>query len=285
MALGEQLRNARLARKETVSQVASATRILVQQIEAIEREDFSRFPAVIYGKGFIRLYAEHVGLDPKPLIAEYLARVAASPPSPALHEKPRGLTASLSDTRQEERAPSVAVPLPVSPSLADMNPEADFFSRVRAPVSTPRFPSTPSPGSLVWSDARPSVSSSDKGSSEALSSLPTEPPARAREYRLSLRVAWVAIRRSADQWAGVLRRVLHGMPALFTRTVRWLNLTDLLQSPVRLVGVVLTVVAVLILLGSSLHRLMASRKTPHREADQPYPSMQILREPPVPYFD
>ena len=74
MSLGEQLRKAREARKETASQVAAATRLKIQMIEAIEREDFSKIPAAIYGKGFIRLYAEHVGMDPMPLIQEYSAR-------------------------------------------------------------------------------------------------------------------------------------------------------------------------------------------------------------------
>ena len=76
MSLGEKLCNARLARKETASVVAKATRMKVQTVEDIEREDFSRLSAAIYAKGFIKLYAEHVGLDPKPLVDEYMARFA-----------------------------------------------------------------------------------------------------------------------------------------------------------------------------------------------------------------
>mgnify|MGYP001571461781 CR=1 FL=1 len=83
MALGEQLRNARLNRNETPSQVAAATQMMVQLVEDLEREDFSRVPAPIYAKGFIKLYARHVGLDPQPLINEYVAR-HASPTRPSL---------------------------------------------------------------------------------------------------------------------------------------------------------------------------------------------------------
>ena len=72
MALGQQLHEARLARKETASQVAAATRMKVQIIEALETEDFSKIPAPIYGRGFIKLYAEHVGQDPQPMIQEYM---------------------------------------------------------------------------------------------------------------------------------------------------------------------------------------------------------------------
>ena len=46
----------------------------VQVVEAIEREDFSSIAAPIYSKGFIKLYAEYVGLDPKPLIDDFVNR-------------------------------------------------------------------------------------------------------------------------------------------------------------------------------------------------------------------
>lgn len=74
MPLGEKLCNARLAMKETTSQVAAATRMKVQIVEDLEKEDFRRLAAPIYAKGFIKLYAEHVGLDPTPLIDEYMAK-------------------------------------------------------------------------------------------------------------------------------------------------------------------------------------------------------------------
>jgi hypothetical protein len=79
MGLGEQLRDARLSRQESTSQVAAATRIKIQIIEDLEREHFDQIAAPIYGKGFIKLYAEHVGLDPRPLIEEYVARVTEPP--------------------------------------------------------------------------------------------------------------------------------------------------------------------------------------------------------------
>jgi len=96
MALGEQLRRARLSRNLSASEVAAATRMKTQIVEAIEAEDFGRMAAPIYAKGFIKLYAEYVGLDPGPLIEDYLAgggparsaplvqarREAPSPPPP-----------------------------------------------------------------------------------------------------------------------------------------------------------------------------------------------------------
>ncbi|OGV72589.1 MAG: hypothetical protein A2269_01170 [Lentisphaerae bacterium RIFOXYA12_FULL_60_10] len=74
MKLGEELRKARLDRKLTPSQVAAATRMKVQVVESLEREDFSSIAAPIYSKGFIKLYAEYVGIDPRPLIDDFVNR-------------------------------------------------------------------------------------------------------------------------------------------------------------------------------------------------------------------
>ena len=74
MALGEKLKKARLDRGLTTSEIAAVTRMKVQMVEDLEKEDFSKVAATIYGKGFIRLFAEQVGLDSAPLIEEYLTR-------------------------------------------------------------------------------------------------------------------------------------------------------------------------------------------------------------------
>lgn len=79
MALGETLRRARQEQKLTASEVAAGTRMMVQMVEALEREDFSQVAATIYGKGFIRMYAQYVHLDPEPLIQEYMDRFVEPP--------------------------------------------------------------------------------------------------------------------------------------------------------------------------------------------------------------
>jgi len=77
MALGEILKKARLDMGISTSELAARTRMKKGMVEDLEREDFSKVAATIYGKGFIRLYAEQVGLDPNPLIDEYLSRFVA----------------------------------------------------------------------------------------------------------------------------------------------------------------------------------------------------------------
>ncbi len=72
MSIGQQFRAAREMKILTVSQAALATRIKTQLVESMERDDFSGFAAPTYAKGFIKLYAEFLGLDPHPLIDEYM---------------------------------------------------------------------------------------------------------------------------------------------------------------------------------------------------------------------
>ena len=79
MTIGETLRKAREAHGLSIEDVKNATLMLTRQIEELENDDFSSFAAPVYGKGFIRLYARTVGLDPDPLVAEYLSRASGRP--------------------------------------------------------------------------------------------------------------------------------------------------------------------------------------------------------------
>ncbi len=81
-SFGETLRNAREAKGLTCSQVASQTHMLVQIVEEMEREDFHRIPAPIYGRGFVRLFAECVGPAAPPRSASVkFPRPLCHPPS------------------------------------------------------------------------------------------------------------------------------------------------------------------------------------------------------------
>lgn len=79
MAIGPVLKEARLKKQLTTSQVAEQTRMKMQIVEDLERDDFHRIAATIYGKGFIKLFAECVGLNPAPLVAEYMRSVKGGP--------------------------------------------------------------------------------------------------------------------------------------------------------------------------------------------------------------
>lgn len=77
MTIGETLRKARAARGFTIQDIANETAIRRCDIERMENDDFTMWPHPIYGKGFIRIYARHLNLDPDPLIRQYLDATAA----------------------------------------------------------------------------------------------------------------------------------------------------------------------------------------------------------------
>ena len=70
--LGECLRAARLAKGYSFEEVASKTHMLVEIAQEMENGDFHRISTPIYGRGFVRLYADCVGLDPDPLLKKFM---------------------------------------------------------------------------------------------------------------------------------------------------------------------------------------------------------------------
>lgn len=72
--VGEMLRTAREEKKLTVEQVNRETRISVQTIRSLERDDFGAFPSETYLKGFLRNYADFLGLDGNTLWAMVASR-------------------------------------------------------------------------------------------------------------------------------------------------------------------------------------------------------------------
>jgi cytoskeleton protein RodZ len=68
-AAGALLREARERRAMSVEQCATALRSRTTQILALERGDLSVFGGAIYARGFLRSYAQLVGLEPQELLA------------------------------------------------------------------------------------------------------------------------------------------------------------------------------------------------------------------------
>ena len=120
MSLGQELKDARTRMGLTASEVASATRMKVQIVEAIEEGDHSVFAAPIYGKGFIRLFAEYVGLDPRPLVDEFTESFASGA---GQKPRPRMQISKLQANQPPEPEPE-DVPAETPPVDAAPEPEA-----------------------------------------------------------------------------------------------------------------------------------------------------------------
>jgi len=74
--IGQKLEAARQAKGVTVSEAGQATKILAKFIEAMESDDFGALSAPVYAKSFIKMYAQYLGLEPRPLVDEYLEQYA-----------------------------------------------------------------------------------------------------------------------------------------------------------------------------------------------------------------
>lgn len=100
MEFGKTLRAAREAKGYTVSQLAEVTHLLPQIVEGLENEDFSRIVAPIYGRGFVKLYCEAVGLEAKPMVDAFMAAFTGKPaepmPDPVMEESPQDQSGTLS---------------------------------------------------------------------------------------------------------------------------------------------------------------------------------------------
>ena len=77
-SVGEILKNTREAKGITIEQVAEATSIRVLYLEAIESEHFKLVPGEVYLKGFIRNYANFIGLNGPAMVEKYKEQVEAN---------------------------------------------------------------------------------------------------------------------------------------------------------------------------------------------------------------
>lgn len=69
-AIGAKLRQERVGRALTLADIAENTRIAPRYLQAIENDDFSDLPGLVFTRNFVRQYAQALGLDPDPLLSE-----------------------------------------------------------------------------------------------------------------------------------------------------------------------------------------------------------------------
>jgi len=84
---GKTLGAAREAKGYSVGQLAELTRMAPKTILELESENFTHIAAPIYGRGFVKLYCEAVGIDPKPLVDEFM-EIYNGNRQPEIRERP-----------------------------------------------------------------------------------------------------------------------------------------------------------------------------------------------------
>jgi len=296
MGLGEELRNARLEKNLTASEVAAATRMMVQIVEELEREDFHRFAAPIYGKGFIRLYAEFVGLDSRPLIDEYLDKFAADK-MPSLKSEgtsmlvqeevshvPREDTTERDDIPEEEPeaeepGPEASLPVESMPLVPVSDQEPDLFSRLEA-AHQPQPPPAAEPepeldleSSVAPKSGLPPVQSSQQILDQAAPAAPAKEPERP---------LWDETRGTIQEKVGRLRDAQR-----WRKPIGGTSPFGLSSSPFRVLfvlGGVLLVLLVMIGLLNRCARVPGASPGSHARDDRPT-ELRLVEDPPEPSFE
>lgn len=256
MAIGPTLKEARLRKKLTTSQVAEMTRVKLQIVDDLENDDFHRIAAPIYGKGFIKLVAACLDLDPTPLIADFMSTVTGGPrnESPVIREVTK------------EPGP-VRAPEPSTP--AEEPPVADLFEF----ASSRRRRITPD-------HSRPSVASPVAAPSPALA--PSPRPGKSGKGTVHNRHRAHSAKRPL---ATTILRVLHPLLNRGTMLARILKTrlaslkwSDRMLKPV---GIVLAALVALLVLVAVIRSIVA-RTGPRPPEDH---ELLLFIPPPEPYVE
>ena len=103
ISLGIFLKKAREERHIELDEVVEATRIRRHNLEAIENEEWSKLPSQVFIKGFLKSYAEFLGLDKETVIHHYLRSQSFE----------KTTTETIKKTRQPFGRPYFSIVIPV----------------------------------------------------------------------------------------------------------------------------------------------------------------------------
>jgi cytoskeletal protein RodZ len=59
-------------RQISLREISEATKINLRYLDALERDDFRHLPGGVFNKGFVRAYAQFIGIDPETMVTAYL---------------------------------------------------------------------------------------------------------------------------------------------------------------------------------------------------------------------
>jgi cytoskeletal protein RodZ len=105
--IGNSLREARERQGRTFPDLERTTQIRSRYLKALEEENFSAIPALAYTRGFLRVYADELGLDGQLYIDEFNSRFAVSEEAGAPFRRRENRPSA----RRSRRIASVAVVL------------------------------------------------------------------------------------------------------------------------------------------------------------------------------
>lgn len=72
MSFGEELKRERELRQISLREISEATKISLRHLKALERNEFDGLPGGVFNRGFVRAYAQFIGVDPETMVNAYL---------------------------------------------------------------------------------------------------------------------------------------------------------------------------------------------------------------------
>jgi cytoskeletal protein RodZ len=85
-SLGSYLKRERELRQMSIAELAQITRIPARVLAHLENDAHAELPADVFVRGFLRAYANALGLDDESVLARYRGRESVEPPSlPAVY--------------------------------------------------------------------------------------------------------------------------------------------------------------------------------------------------------
>lgn len=115
--MGKALKECREQVGKEIDDIASVTRIKASYLKAIEEEDFARLPDNVYTKGYIRQYAQFLGLPSEEIINSYEGYLRSKQqPAVARKAEPEGIAdkPTLPEDRRSERVSLKKLLVPVA---------------------------------------------------------------------------------------------------------------------------------------------------------------------------
>lgn len=196
--IGPALQEARERRGLAVAQVEAATAIRGKYLRALEQEQFDVLPGPTYAKGFLRAYAEYLGLDGQLFVDEFNSRHhdPRRDGDRPIYPNPRSRPQQRRRRRRESNVVMVVLAAIVAVS-------ALIFLALRFPPSQPQAPPV-SPSTLTNHPATttPPPTTSDNSTGE-------QQPAKAKSFTVTLA--------SPGCWLQVHREAPTGPPAVTTQ--------------------------------------------------------------------
>jgi transcriptional regulator with XRE-family HTH domain len=77
-SFGETLKRERESRNISLREIAETTKINIRHLEALEADRFDSLPGGVFNRGFVRAYADYLGIDADTAVRDFLEAMSAS---------------------------------------------------------------------------------------------------------------------------------------------------------------------------------------------------------------